>query len=243
VLAPDAPRGSSRALQTISHGTYPGLIFRDPRWRCMPYRDDPEQPRFGSDFAHFRTVLAQRVAERPWRYLSWYTVEKPLHLWGFDGLQASRDIYTYEVARSLYDENPVAGATLTVMRWLHWPLVALAGAAALLLLRRRERARAPALPLCLVACLAWGTVVGVVFAPWPRYVIPLRPELFMLAAYGAYRLARRRVKVADSSLAAILAPSLVPPAAVTPCPPPPAASPAAADPCSAPVRSGSRSRC
>lgn len=190
VLAPDALRGSSRALQTISHGTYPGCVYQDPRWRYMPYRDDPEQPRFGADFAYFCTVFARRVGERPWRYVSWYALEKPFYLWGFDGLQASRDIYTYEPSQSLYDRHAAAGATLNVMRLLHWPVVAL-GLLGVLCLGRRRRDPAPGTTvlLGLAVCMAWGTLIGVVFAPWPRYVIVMRPELFVLATWGAWRVA------------------------------------------------------
>jgi hypothetical protein len=207
-LAPDAPRGSSRALQTISHGTYPGLETRDPRLRCMPYREDPEQPRFGADFGHFVHVLAARVRERPLRYASWYALEKPFYLWGFDGLQASRDIYTYEPAQSLYDDNAVAGVTLSLMRVLHWPLVALGLLGACMALRRRGTSDTSARLMLrvLAVCLAYGTLLGVVFAPWPRYVLPLRPALFtvaMFAAVAVYRRMRCRAHtLADTPLAA-----------------------------------------
>lgn len=187
-LGPDAPRGSSRALQTISHGTYPGFVHQDPRWRYMPYRDDPEQPRYGEDFGHFCAVFGRRVGERPLRYLSWYAFEKPYHLWGFDGLQASREIYTYDASQSLYDQHAVAGLTLSAMRALHWPLVLLALAGAVALVRRPRRADGATTGLqCLVVCLGLGTCIGVVFAPWPRYVIPMRPQTFVLAAFAAHR--------------------------------------------------------
>lgn len=188
-VSEDAPRGSSRALQTISHGTYPGFVHQDPRWRYMPYRDDPEQPRYGDDLGHFWAVFTRRVTERPWRYLSWYLLEKPFYLWGFDGLQADRDIYTYAASQTLYDRHAAAGVTLTLMRGLHWPLVGLAVASAVWLFRRRrDRDSAPTTLLAFAMCMAWGTLVGVVFAPWPRYVIPMRPETFVLATAGAWRL-------------------------------------------------------
>jgi 4-amino-4-deoxy-L-arabinose transferase-like glycosyltransferase len=185
VLAPDALRGSSRALQTISHGSYPDFVFRDPRWRYMPYRDDPEQPRYGEDPGHFLRVFAQRVAERPLRYASWYGLEKARHLWGFDGLQATREIYTYPASTSVYDEHAAAEATLTVMRALHWPVV-LCALFGLLWRRLRPDAAAGTSSLRLLgACVVYVTCLGVVFAPWPRYVVPLRPVLYVLAVAGA----------------------------------------------------------
>ncbi|HLU38529.1 MAG TPA: glycosyltransferase family 39 protein [Planctomycetota bacterium] len=183
-LPAGALRGSSRALQTISHGTYPDFVFHDPRYRLMPYREDPEQPRYGTDPAHFVRVFAERVAERPLRYASWYALEKPLHVWGFDGLQATREIYVYPVARSVYDERPAANLTLAAMRALHWPIVALM-AVGLVFARRRPRAACDLLPYRLLGvCILWGTALGVVFAPWPRYVMPMRPLSFVLAAWG-----------------------------------------------------------
>ncbi len=185
-VGPDAPRGSSRALQTLSHGTYPDFIFADPRFRYMPYRDDPEQPRYGEDLGHFARVFAARVAERPLRYASWYALEKPFYVWGFDGLQATRDIYTYEPSQALYERHAVAGVTLTLMRWLHWPLVAVAGIGLVVLRRRRRDREAQTLQMAMLgACLLFGTLLGTVFAPWPRYVIPMRPALFVVAVFGA----------------------------------------------------------
>ncbi|MEZ5963434.1 MAG: glycosyltransferase family 39 protein [Planctomycetota bacterium] len=207
-VAGDAPRGASRALQTISHGTYPDFVYRDPRFRYMPYRDDPEQPRYGEDPGHFWRVFTSRVAERPWRYASWYLLEKPVHLWGFDGLQADREIYTYPASQTLYDKHAAAGMTLSLMRLLHWPLVLLGVLGAASALRwRRDRVRTPTTLLAFVVCIGWMTVVGVVFAPWPRYVMPLRPALFVLATVASWRLvaalARRRPAAAEVGAAAV----------------------------------------
>ena len=71
------------------------------------------------------------------------------------------------------------------MRWLHWPLVAVA-AIGLVVLRRRRRDQDPqTLQMAMLgACLVFGTLLGTVFAPWPRYVIPMRPALFVVAVFG-----------------------------------------------------------
>jgi hypothetical protein len=72
------------------------------------------------------------------------------------------------------------------MRWLHWPLVALAAIGLVVLRRRWLKHDAQALPMAmLAACLVFGTLLGIVFAPWPRYVIPMRPALFVVAVFGA----------------------------------------------------------
>ena len=69
VLPPEANRGWQRLLRTASHGTYPGFVHTDPKWRYFPYRDDPEQPAFGSSLDNFVRVFWPRFRERPGRYL------------------------------------------------------------------------------------------------------------------------------------------------------------------------------
>ena len=47
------------------------------------------------------------------------------------------------------------------------------------------------MPLLLAATAVYFTVVYSVFAPWPRYSVPLRPELYLLAAWSVAALVRR----------------------------------------------------
>jgi hypothetical protein len=202
-------RGSERAIASISHGSYPGMVFRDPRLRGFPYREDPEQPAFGSSWQRLGDVLGERIAADPLRYASWYLLEKPVWLWGWDVVQG-RDVYVYEVVDSPYERHAAAAATHTLMRSAHLPIMLLAACTALAAALRRRPAgegRAAAPRLLGTAAIA-GTIAYLPVIPDPRYLQPLRPALFVLAAAGATALVlawRRRAGSASAAAPATAA--------------------------------------
>lgn len=175
-----AQRGSERVTASISHGSYPEMVFRDPRFRGYPYREDPEQPAFGSSFHDLGRVLGPRVAAEPWRYVQWYLLQKPLWLWGWNVVQG-RDAFIHEIANNVYDDQPAVEITHTLMYWLHVPLMVLAAGAVLAFAwsaRRKTADIAAMLALVIAAC----TAVHLLVIPDPRYMQPVRPLLFVMAA-------------------------------------------------------------
>lgn len=185
-----APTSQARALATLSHGTYPGWVHRDPDYRHSAYMEDPEQPGFGTSWERFGAVLWQRFTERPGRYLAWYLLEKPYYLWSWSILQGQGDVYVFPVGNSLYETIAAAEATRLLMWVLHPAVLVLAAIGVLCCLIGRRRLTSP-VPLLLAATAAYFTVVYSVFAPWPRYSVPLRPELYLLATWSVAALLRR----------------------------------------------------
>ena len=178
-----AHTGGERVVASISHGSYPGMVFRDPRMFGQPYREDPEQPAFGSSWPRLREVLGRRVAERPVRYGVWYAVEKPVWLWGWNFVQG-HDVLPYPASNSPYENHPVIAATRWLMWTCHLPVMVLAAAMALVASRNRRRQLLPIVQaLGLVVVL--GTLVYVPVIPDPRYLQPVRAVVFVLAAAGA----------------------------------------------------------
>jgi 4-amino-4-deoxy-L-arabinose transferase-like glycosyltransferase len=178
---PLARHGSERAVASVSHGSYPGMVFRDPRWFGYPYREDPAQPAMAASWGSLWAVLGPRTAAEPWRYAGWYLLEKPVWLWGWNLVQG-RDVLVYEVANSPYERQPVMAASHALMRVLHAPLMLAAAltAVAAVLLRRRVRWELWALGATAVV----GTLAYLPVIPDPRYLQPVRPLLFVLAACG-----------------------------------------------------------
>lgn len=173
-----ARTGAERVTASISHGSYPGMVFRDPKLKGFPYREDPEQPAFGASWANLRGVLGPRIAAEPWRYAAWYLLEKPLWLWRWDHVQGNGPT-VYEVVDDPYDRPTVIAATGWLMRWLHVPvMLAAAGAAVWFALRAR---RAPGIAGVLGLVAVFGTLAYVPVIPDPRYLQPFRPVLFVLA--------------------------------------------------------------
>jgi 4-amino-4-deoxy-L-arabinose transferase-like glycosyltransferase len=179
-LNSEAAQGSSRAIASMSHGAYPDFIYKDKKFRYFPYREDPMQPLFSSSFGNFSTILFERFKERPIRYLSWYIFEKPYYLWSWSILQGQGDIYVYPVKSSLYQKNVTAEISRKFMQVLH-PFVLVAALAGIIIFLRKNRANEYiSLPF---AVIVYYTILYTVFAPWPRYSVPLRPELYLFAIW------------------------------------------------------------
>ncbi len=222
-VPPGSATDADRALATLTHGTYPGFVYKDPQYKPYPYVEDPEQPAYGESLANFIRIFSRRFSERPGRYLTWYVFEKPYTLWSWNILQGQGDVYVYKILTSLYTTSAAARLTHTIMRVLHPVVLLLAVGGFLIFLfrktrrtpldrpSRRARLRRPpppaaqtgrdepsvpdagehAAPLLLAATLLYYTLIyGIVFAPWPRYAIPLRPELYLFAVWGALAVAR-----------------------------------------------------
>ena len=197
--------GEQRAIASISHGSYPGMVYRDPLRRDLPYREDPEQPTFGSSWFALEGILKQRVAAEPLRYASWYLLEKPVWLWGWNVVQG-RDVLVYDVANSPYEQQSVMAATHWVMRVLHIPLMVFAAAAALVAARNARR-RCPGAAQATAFAVLVVTLVLLAVVPDPRYLQPVRPLVFVMAATGiawlaatvASRLAQRRAAAAAAT--------------------------------------------
>ncbi|MCA8965310.1 MAG: glycosyltransferase family 39 protein [Planctomycetes bacterium] len=197
-----ARRGSERVVASISHGSYPGMVYDDPRHFGFPYRDDPEQPAFGSSWHDLRRVLVPRVEAEPLRYLSWYALQKPVWLWSWNLVQGN-GVLVYDVSNNPYDRQAVVAASGWCMRQLHLPLMLL-GALAAVWAARNRRGGAGFLAQALGLVAVFGTLAYLPVIPDPRYLQPFRPAIFVLAAVAAHRcvlwaVARRPVAAPVSS--------------------------------------------
>lgn len=183
---PLARTGGERITASISHGSYPGMVYADPRYFGFPYREDPEQPRFGRDWQSLGAVLSRRIEAEPLRYVRWYLVDKPLWLWSWHTVQGDGHL-VYPARNDPFAHHAVVGAVRWSMYWLHVPLMLLAAAAAFRVGLVRG---APPAAAMLGRTVLFGTLLYLPVIPDPRYLQPLRPALFVLAAYGAWRLLR-----------------------------------------------------
>ncbi len=188
-LPPGSPAGDSRLVSTMSHGAYPGFLYHDPKYKYFPYREDPMQPEFGSSLHSFGKILWARFKENPVRYISWYVFKKPYYLWSWNILQGQGDVYIYPVTTSLYMENNNANLTREMVKIFH-PVslvLALVGVIFLILSKKECKSdRLPAYDLAIFPFLVciYYTAVYTITAPWPRYSVPLRPELYLCALWG-----------------------------------------------------------
>jgi len=110
------------------------------------------------------------------------------------------------VVRSPYLQDRAYFFSWRAMYLLHWPLVLLALAASLLLVRRPERLRLPApalVPATAVAgVLAYAIAFHYAVAPFPRYNVPFRPLVYLLAALALQAAWRARANRSAAPLPA-----------------------------------------
>jgi len=194
------------AVNTLWHGIYPDFLYQDqPESLGMPYKFDPEATTISQSTATVVDALVQRASADPARYLRWYLVGKPLSLVAWDEVRIG-DAFILSVSSSPYFGQPVFLATHLVARVLHWPLMALALVGSLLAWRRRSPLVSPAQAAGLRVVgllLLYVLAVHVAGAPYSRYSVPFRPELYLMACYavaeaGAW-LRRRRSRPAPAA--------------------------------------------
>ena len=186
-VASGSDRGSNRAVATMSHGAYPDFIYQNPYYKRFPYREDPDQPVFGSSVKNFYQTLWPRVKDDPMRYVRWYLTGKPYYLWSWDIIQGAGDIYIVPVEGSLFQVSSIAGNIRRIMKFLHPAILLLALLSIPIVFAGRrlhgKGGRVYSIPVFPLTICCYFTLIYMVFAPWPRYGIPLRPELFLCAMW------------------------------------------------------------
>jgi 4-amino-4-deoxy-L-arabinose transferase-like glycosyltransferase len=205
VLAPWAVRNelqlgyaSDPTLQInmIHHGLYPGFMYQDrPETFGVPYRHDPRAAEIAASMDSVIREALRRFREQPGRQLRWYLLEKPLHLWAWYNMaQGWGDSFTYAVRKSPYFDRAPFQITRNISHALHWGVVALAALCCVMVWIPRLAAPLTATEAAgarsLAALLLYVTLLHVIGAPFPRYSIPFRPELYMAAGIAIHLLHR-----------------------------------------------------
>ena len=187
-LPADAERGVHRAVIAMSHGAYPDFIYKNPQLKRFPYREDPLQPAFGESIDNFTRILWARFKKEPVKYLNWYLIGKPRYFWSWDIIQGIGDVYIYPVKVYLFENSKIASIVKAMMRFFHPVLLlfALAGIPLYFVAKQSEgnigfRRCSPS--FIFTTCI-YATLIYMVFAPWPRYGIPFRPQLYLCSIWS-----------------------------------------------------------
>jgi len=177
---PESGRGWGSFLQ----GTYVNLTYKDPRWYGYPYRDDPEYQRMERDKAYAFKVLKRRFLKDPWSYIRWYAGEKILCSWRWDVVTGNHDVYVYPMIRPGFQVDPFLGSIHEGMKLIHWPLFWLGTGSLIILfagfIRKRHLVQPTVVMPCILQMTYHAMLVTAMF-PIPRYSIPMRPYLYILA--------------------------------------------------------------
>ena len=180
---------SSLMINTLHHGSYPGFMYNDdPKTLGNPYAFDPHSREAEASLGAVLADIGHKFTDDPVRYLGWYLVGKTKFFFNWDIVDGVGDIFTYPELQTPYYSDKLFLVTVSLMLSLHWPLV-IAGLLGAVLVWTRFAAfaiegwRLQAMRwLSLV--LFYAIAVHMVGAPFPRYSIPFRPLLYVLATFA-----------------------------------------------------------
>jgi len=130
-------------------------------------------------------VLKERFISSPLSYLKWYMGGKTLFLWRWDNIY-NTDVYQYPMVRKGFETNPWLHGIHRSMRWLHWPLFLLmltVPAFAFVNWRLGILTARTVILLTPVLMFSYFAIVLTLLMPLPRYAIPARPFVYVLAIY------------------------------------------------------------
>jgi 4-amino-4-deoxy-L-arabinose transferase-like glycosyltransferase len=182
------PQGEGRSLmvKALAHGSYPDFKYEDREDSYgYPYHSDPAGADRSRDLPSVLRYIAADFRAHPLRMARWYLVGKPVAFLSWADPQ-SWDIFIYAVNRSPYFESRWLNLSWRAMSALHAPLAVLAVMGGLLALGRRRSigatpdSRSAAALVALV--FAYAIAFHMVVAPFPRYNVPFRPLMFLLAS-------------------------------------------------------------
>jgi hypothetical protein len=172
-------------------GAYPDLMYKGDRNSFpFPYRADPEFRKTSQDLSSVLSEIARSFREAPVAQLQWYLVGKPLMLYSWNMVEGQHidergDVFTYPVVSTPYNYLPHFRATHTFMYVTHWALVLSMVVAIVLVwlpISRSGLSERTALGLRIISLLlGYHLAVMIVGVPIPRYSIPMRPFMYIMA--------------------------------------------------------------
>jgi 4-amino-4-deoxy-L-arabinose transferase-like glycosyltransferase len=180
---------------TLYHGGFPGLMYDNrPETAGYPYKYDALAEQHSKDVPSALRFIGEGFAAHPGRYLAWYLVGKPLSFLAWTDPANATDVDIYPATATPYRDQPMFRFIKRAMRWLHWPVTALALLALpIAALRPDWLANNDGLRLALrllALALAYVLVIHMIGAPFGRYSVPFRPLVYVLAMATTHALWR-----------------------------------------------------
>ena len=179
---------SSLMINTLHHGSYPGFMYEgDPKTLGDPYRFDPHSRDAEASLGAVLTDILHKFTQQPITYLGWYLVGKIKFFFNWDIVDGFGDIFTYAEFETPYYANRLFLLTRALMFGLHWPLVIAGLLGAGLVWTRFAKFTVDGWKVLamrwLSVVLLYAIALHMIGAPFPRYSIPFRPLLYVMAAF------------------------------------------------------------
>lgn len=191
----ERPAGEPDLLAaTLYHGSFPDFMYRgDKESFGFPYLAAPDADQRTSSVSATLDWIGDEFERDPAEMTRWYLLGKPAYFVSWGIVAGLGDVFIYPIWRSPYLGTSTPGRFRWLSRTLYYPLVVLgllscvAGAFRPSLVTANPQAH-NAVRMLSVALLT-VIVVHMIGAPFPRYGIPFRWMLFLMAAFPLARLA------------------------------------------------------
>jgi 4-amino-4-deoxy-L-arabinose transferase-like glycosyltransferase len=180
------PGDNTLMLAALRAGVYANTMYQnDPRTYGYPYRFDPRFEETSGDLPTVITEIARGFRESPMEQLRWYLIGKPFTLWSWNHIEGPGDVFVYPVESTPYRYLPQFKATHMFMHSIHWVLVILMVGGILIAWFPPRlsglSANAVFVTRAVSILLLYHLFIMIVGYPIPRYAIPMRPFLHIMA--------------------------------------------------------------
>jgi len=180
---------SSQLKTAFLCGTYPDITHK--KLPGIPYREDPKFNQLMNE--KYRTIglyILNKFKEDPIRYVTWWLFGKPIQFWTWK-VFFSDGINFYPIRYSWFDTNPFMFILRAIMLTLHPFLVIMAAIGILLFFTMFEKPIMSIETLCYILCfilLTHFTLIFMILAPFPRYAVPMGPELYFMSTVTLWKI-------------------------------------------------------
>lgn len=170
----------------LHHGSYPGFMYNNqPASYGFPYAYDPDNAAHSKNVRAALDNIFTKFREQPLTYANWYLFGKPGKFFSWGIINGFGDLYMYPPIRSPYLEDIRFAVMRMVSIYTHWPLMLLGLAGSFLVWLRPQalgiRSNGVVASRLVSATVLYAIAFHMVGAPFPRYGIPFRPFMFILA--------------------------------------------------------------
>lgn len=185
-------------INGLHHGMYPNMMYNNvPESFGFPYRFDPNSGEIAQSIGTIIAEMWRRFVAEPLAVAWWYCVGKPFTLFSWATIQGAAEVFIYPPAESPYLEPGWIQSSAILMRYVH-PYVMLAAAVSAVCAWVGQCGRG--LSIDSIHCwqsqsliFFYFVAVHCVTAPFPRYAIPMKPLIYLLAVTGMAVLIKRIV--------------------------------------------------
>ena len=174
-------------INALYHGSFPDFMYDNrPESFAFPYRFDPDAEKYHQGLWTTVGLIWEKVLASPLEYLRWYILGKQQFLWQWNIIAGQGDIFIYPIIQSPWLKAP----DMIAVRSLHfaahgfWVGAGLLTALAVLVLSLFQARRPDFIWLAMAVFILYVSLLHILIAPFPRYGIPFKLVLIMLAIYG-----------------------------------------------------------